>query len=103
MKLTDPIAGAFGTYTVSIVGDRVVVNANGRRVADVTVPNYGTAFAELMERPTAGLVATSLPDSDVILFYDSADYSLGYALNVQFPADSEWADMTVVKQMKEGI
>ena len=83
--------GHIAGYDVWLRGDTIVVADETGPVVRHTVPDYGTAFAELVERPGFRTGWGRFPDgAEVLYFYDRDDDNFGYALNLSVHDFSEW-------------
>ena len=85
-------AGHIAGYDVLLAGDTIhVTHAASGRAWRHTVPNYGTALADLARQPGLRLGWACFPDdAEAIYGYDAEDGNFGYALNLSDPGLSEW-------------
>lgn len=84
------VSGHIAGYDLIIRGNTVIVMKGKAIVAKREVPNYGTAMADLCQRPGFRTGWGRTADFEVIGLYDKEDGNFGYAINLDYPDYDEW-------------
>lgn len=82
-------SGHIGEYDVILTDAGISVLKDGKVTHRHLVPDYGTPFGELIERPGFRTGWGRTADFEVLGFYDKDDGNFGYAYNLTWD-EGEW-------------